>query len=146
MPTVNAVLAPQVTLNGLGLQLQGYVVAPADRGPAVVRLYWYVTGAPPADLRLRVQLRDTGGRIVQEYVQRPYFNQASAAAWSPGLLVEDALQVALPEGVRAGSYTLALGLESYGDGSTVWANVSAQGCAAGRPRRGVRTRHAWIEA
>ena len=118
IPAMSAVPAPQETLNGLGLQLRGYVVVPAGSGPTVVRLYWYVTGSPPTDLRLRVQLRNTSGRIVQEYVQRPYFNQASADGWSPGLLVEDALQVALPQGVSAGTYTLALGLEAYGADQT----------------------------
>ncbi len=106
---------PSTPLKGFGLELAAFDASRVESGQIEAKLYWQIRKSPPADLRLRVQVRSPSGQIVQEYLQRPYFNQISKLDWSPDMLVEDALQVALPDGVGGGRYILALGLERETD-------------------------------
>ena len=110
-PPLAAVELPKSSIEAFGLRLLGYRIERVEPGVMQVYPYWYVTEAPPPDLRFRWQLRDTAGKLVQEYVRRPYFNAQDTANWPVGTIIDDAQQIVLPEGFDAGRYQLALGLE-----------------------------------
>ncbi len=110
-PSLAAVQLPKSTVDAFGLRLLGYRAERVEPGAMLVYPYWYVTAPPPADLRFRWQLRDASGKLVQEYVRRPYFNAQDTANWPVGTIIDDAQQITLPEGFDAGRYQLALGLE-----------------------------------
>lgn len=109
-PVMTAVTRPTTPLAAAGLRLLGFYVEPVKPGQMLLYSYWYVTASPPPDLQFRWQLRDTTGAVVQDYVRRPYFNTMSAANWPPGTIVDDAVQLALPEGEANGVYQIAAGL------------------------------------
>ena len=115
-PAATAVYRPQSALDFLGVRMLGYRVDSVESDAILIYPYWYVTAPPPSDLRFRWQLRDAFGTVVQEAVQRPFFNTMSAANWPPGTIVDDALQISLPEGAATGNYQLAVGLEAGDEG------------------------------
>ncbi len=110
-PPLNAVHTPESMVEGFGLRFLGYRVERVDPGAMLLYPYWYVTEPPPADLRFRWQLLDASGKVVQEYVRRPYFNAQETANWPVGTIVDDAQQIQLPDGFDAGRYQIALGIE-----------------------------------
>lgn len=116
-PPLEAVHLPKSTVNGFGLHLLGYRMERVEPGYMLIYPYWYVTAPPPPDLRFRWQLLDAGGKVVQEYVRRPYFNAQETANWPVGTIVDDAQRVVLPETFDTGRYQLALGLEVGESGS-----------------------------
>lgn len=109
-PTLTSVQSPRAPVNGFGVHLLGFRVETVKTGEMLLHSYWYVVTPPPADLQFRWQLRQPAGGIVQDYTSRPYFNTMSAANWPPGTVVDDAVQLALPEGEGDGTYQLAASL------------------------------------
>lgn len=109
-PTMASVQSPRTPVSGFGVKLLGFRVETVRTGEMLLHSYWYVVTPPPADLQFRWQLRQSTGAIVQDYTSRPYFNTMSAANWPPGTVVDDAVQLALPEEEGGGTYQLAAGL------------------------------------
>lgn len=109
-PPLTAVQNPATPVTGFGVNLLGFRVETIKTGEMLLHSYWYVLTPPPADLQFRWQLRQPAKGIVQDYTSRPYFNTMSAANWPPGTVVDDAVQLALPEGEGDGTYQLAVGL------------------------------------
>ncbi len=110
-PALASVHNPKSPVDGFGVQLLGYRAERAGAGSLLVYPYWYVASTPPADLRFRWQLRNAAGQVVQEYVKRPYFNTMDTTNWPTGTVVDDAVQIALPENFKTGKYQLAVGME-----------------------------------
>ncbi|MBX3012500.1 MAG: hypothetical protein KF832_13375 [Caldilineaceae bacterium] len=109
-PSLEPLQSPEEAVEGWGVQLLGFRVEPLQAGEMLLYSYWYVADPPPAQLQFRWQLRDATGAIVQDYLRRPYFNTLSAANWAPGTVVDDAVQLLLPEGEADGTYQVAAGL------------------------------------
>lgn len=109
-PAMTAVQSPSTTVTGFGLRLLGFRIETFKAGEMLLHSYWYVAASPPADLQFRWQLRYPMGAIVQDYTSRPYFNTMSAANWPPGTVVDDAVQLLLPDSEVDGTYQLAVGL------------------------------------
>lgn len=109
-PALTAVQSPRAPVIGFGLRLLGFRVETVKTGEMLLHSYWYVVTSPPADLQFRWQLRQPTGTIVQDYTSRPYFNTMSAANWPPGTVVDDAVQLVLPDREMDGTYQLAVGL------------------------------------
>lgn len=109
-PPLTAVQNPTTPVTGFGVNLLGFRVETVKTGEMLLHSYWYVLTPPPADLQFRWQLRQPAKGIVQDYTSRPYFNTMSAANWPPGTVVDDAVQLTLPEGEGDGTYQLAAGL------------------------------------
>lgn len=108
-PALTAVQSPSASVAGFGLRLLGFRVETVKTGEMLLHSYWYVVDSPPADLQFRWQLRYPTGTIVQDYTSRPYFNTMSAANWPPGTVVDDAVQLVLPDSEVDGTYQLAVG-------------------------------------
>lgn len=109
-PALTAVQSPSAPVAGFGLRLLGFRVETVKTGEMLLHSYWYVVDSPPADLQFRWQLRHPTRTIVQDYTSRPYFNTMSAANWPPGTVVDDAVQLVLPDSEVDGTYQLAVGL------------------------------------
>ena len=72
--------------------------------------YWRVK-APSADLRVRWLLTDPTGAIVAETAAEPFYASVTPTSWAPNTIVDDAYRLALPPGLPAGTYRLALQLD-----------------------------------
>ena len=90
-----------------GAQLLGYR---AEQNDGYLYLYpsWYVSDTPPEAFQAHWYLQDAAGQTVSEVTAWPYFNTTRASNWPPGTLQADAYQMALPAGLPAGEYHLAV--------------------------------------
>jgi hypothetical protein len=101
---------PQAAVEYEGLRLLGYRLEQSDTGALIVYPYWYVQKTPPVELRARWTIENSDGRPLAGVTSYPYFNTSSAANWPPNTLVDDGYRLALPPGLPAGEYRLALRL------------------------------------
>jgi len=53
---------------------------------------------------------DESGQIVAQQDQRPFKGRWPTPAWQPGQIYADSYEIALPETLPAGDYTIRLGL------------------------------------
>ena len=95
-----------------GISLLGYDAPararPGDRLP--VLLYWQAAGMPAQDYTVFVQLLDPAGVQVAGADGPPVNGDYPTGLWRAGDWVDDLHWLALPEGVPAGGYTIAVGL------------------------------------
>lgn len=95
---------------GGALRLLGYT-AVQEGASLVVTPAWDVRAVPPADLQLFLAVFDREGAKVAQIDVRPGgANYPPTDQWQPGQQVALPLPIALPPGLPAGEYTLALGL------------------------------------
>ena len=92
----------QITLTGYRTEIHGRFLQ--------IFPYWYVRSQPAAELKVRWQLQDDTGQVINEITSRPWFYTTLAAMWAPGSLVDDAYRLALPVSDSPHSYTLAVQL------------------------------------
>jgi hypothetical protein len=71
------------------------------------------------DLLARWELVAADGTVVSEIQSVPRYGVWRTAAWSPGEVVQDAAELALPPGLPAGVYTTTLSLRSAADNAAV---------------------------
>lgn len=107
---LRAITAPQQPLVQYGVELVGLQFDDESASDLIVRPYWYVRATPPADLRLRWQVRDGGGALLGEQTGLAYFNSTPLDNWPAGALVDDAAQLPFPPATQPGVYSVAVGL------------------------------------
>lgn len=90
------------------IQLLGLRTEQGDSTHVYLYPYWYVMRTPSKNLRMQWQLLDAQGAVLSETLAYPYFNTVRASNWPPSTLVDDAYQLALPPGLPAGTYQIAL--------------------------------------
>ncbi len=94
-----------------GLRLVGLRTDDRANGRLHLFPYWQVQGTLPP-LRLRWKLQDADGAVLAQTTVEPYFNAlatpllGSIQTAPPATLVDDAVTLALPPDLPAGSYTL----------------------------------------
>jgi len=104
-PTVSL---PAETVVGNGLDLLGYDLASAPVRPGQklpLTLYLQATDAPSRVRQLRFSLRDSSDAVVYEQVDA-IGGQYPASQWSPGDVVRDWHDLALPPDLPSGRYTI----------------------------------------
>jgi len=101
---------PEQIVEAQGVRLVGLRTEQAASGHLRLYPYWYVYTPPPAELRMRWQLQDAAGHVLDEVTALPYFNTLQASNWPVGTLVDDAYQLALPPGLPVGVYQVAVRL------------------------------------
>jgi hypothetical protein len=112
-----------------GLRLIGLRMQERANGRLHIFPYWQVQGTLPP-LRLRWKLQDSGGAVLAQTTVEPYFNAlatpllGSIQADPPVTLVDDAVTLALPPALPAGSYTLSVQLVAP-DGAALAAPLPA---------------------
>jgi hypothetical protein len=74
-----------------------------------VTLWWEALTAPGADYTVFVHLVDGGGQLVGTGDGPPLAGAFPTPWWRPGDIVEDVHQVLVPEGQRAGSFSVRVG-------------------------------------
>jgi hypothetical protein len=96
-----------------GLRLLGLRTDDRANGRLHLFPYWQVRGTLPP-LRLRWQLQEPGGAVLAQTTVEPYFNALATPLLGsiqdapPTTLVDDAVTLALPPGLTAGSYALSV--------------------------------------
>jgi hypothetical protein len=111
---LQAVHAPVQPLTSHDLRLVGYRTELQQPGSLIIFPYWYVS-SQPGHLRVRWQLRDSRGMVINEIKQEPWYNSGRASDWPPGTLVDDAYELPLPPGLPAGQYQLYAQLDNEND-------------------------------
>ena len=147
---------PAAPLGNDALQLLGLRARVRDARYLEVYPYWLVRETPP-DLRVDWRLLGADGASYAVGGGRPYFKAMDAANWSPNTLVDDAYQLALPEGgLRVGDvFTLTVQYKARpGDNPTpdytqfVHLHDPALGMAAQRdsqPLNGGNPTSSWVD-
>ncbi len=103
-------VAPAVTLRGLSAP-----VLPAQAGETLsLTLYWQAAGRSEQPLTAFVHLLDENGAIVAQSDQWP--GGFPSDLWGPDQVILDEHHLALPAELPPGSYTVAAGLYTAGDG------------------------------
>ena len=109
----NKVLAPSLTLVGLGLStaLEPYhatiSLGIAPGRTARVALHWRVDGVVK-DFLVRLQILDPEGRLVAQKDEPPVRGLYPASEWQRGEYVEDVHNVLIPPGSPPGTYALRI--------------------------------------
>jgi hypothetical protein len=120
-PPQQALPQPVDNLSGDGIRLLGYDVLPEvlHAGDILyLQLHWLVEEPPAGDWVVFTHLLrgDAGGDYVQVAGQdsRPGGGSLPTSRWQPGWRILDEYQLALPNDLAAGVYTLAAGLYQPG--------------------------------
>ena len=100
------------------LTLIGYdVTHAARRGESfAIMLYWQSNRTTPIDYSIFMHLIDADGKVVAQQDGPPQNGNAPISWWRPGDLIADARALPIPGDVRAGRYTLAIGVYNSADG------------------------------
>jgi hypothetical protein len=107
-PSLADVQPPSQPITSRSLAMVGYRLEQRGQHDLHIYPYWYTRQRPSENTMLRWQLRDLAGQVVSEATSRPYFNSQVASNWPAGTLVDDVYRLALPPGLAAGSYQLAV--------------------------------------
>jgi len=86
--------------------------AQLDWQPQEVRvtLWWRSLTPVDEDYTVFTHLYDAGGRLVAQHDGMPVQGVVPTTLWRPGDLIRDVHVISLPDGLRPGRYTLAVGL------------------------------------
>ncbi|HQY91557.1 hypothetical protein [Caldilinea sp.] len=93
-----------------GLDLLGVDAVLDDASRLQIAPAWFVRANQP-DLLMHWKLLDATGAVVSELRGAPRFGVWRNSAWAPGDVMQDGAELALPPGLPAGVYTLALSIE-----------------------------------
>lgn len=101
------------------LTLIGYdVTRAARRGESLgITLYWKFNRTMPVDYSIFMHLIDVDGKIVAQQDGPPQNGNAPTSWWRNGDLIADVRELSIPGDVRAGRYTLAIGVYNSADGA-----------------------------
>ncbi len=100
-----------------GLELRGYTLASSAAGrPDALTLFWAPSGPLDAGYAVFLHLEDEAGELVAQFDGQPRGGWYPTTDWAAGELLADEHALAIPPDLRAGSYTLALGLYRTVDG------------------------------
>lgn len=105
--------------NPASLTLIGYDLARAARRGEnfALTLYWQANRQMSVDYSIFLHLIDADGKIVTQQDGSPLNGNAPTSWWRPGDLLADAHELSIPSDVRAGRYTLAIGVYNSADGA-----------------------------
>lgn len=101
-----------------GLDLAGIAATFTDGERLQLAPTWFVRANQP-DLLAHWKLVADDDRVVSEIETAPRFGVWRTASWSPGEVVQDAAELALPPGSPAGVYTATLSLRTAEGGEEV---------------------------
>lgn len=117
-PLTQALAADLPSAAAPGLDLIGVAATLTDGDRLQLAPTWFVRANQP-DLLAHWKLVDAHGAVVSELQSAPRYGAWRTAAWSPGEVVPDAAELALPPGLSADVYTTTLSLRTAADGATV---------------------------
>jgi hypothetical protein len=123
-PATHKVLLPTQPVTSPSLKMMGYRLGTSSPHELIIYPIWYAQQTPQANTLISWQLRDEAGGIAYETTRQPYFDSQPASNWPPGTLVDDAYRLALPPGLAAGDYELAVQV-AEGDDVTPWTPIGA---------------------
>ncbi|MCU0510872.1 MAG: hypothetical protein MUC34_21450, partial [Anaerolineae bacterium] len=124
-------LAPVDSVSLDGVTLAG-MRTEVEAGGVWLTPYWWVDRTPGEAWRVRWRMKDAGGATVAERAARPYHNAMAASDWPPNTLVDDAHYLPLPDGARAGEYSVTAQLLS-GSGASAEVPVAKFSVPTDRP-------------
>jgi hypothetical protein len=104
---------PLATADAAGgpILLDHVALTPAQVGDALrLVLYWHAQSPLSARYTVFTQLFDPSGTLVAQQDNWPVTGLAPTDTWTPGTLIRDPYQLALPEGIEPGNYQLLVGL------------------------------------
>ena len=115
--TVKRVIRPtpealaEVTVAGGPIRLRSVAVAPAKVGEALaVVLYWEGLSPVTESYTVFTHLLGPDGQLVAQQDNLPVGGLAPTTTWTPGVLIRDPYQLAVPSTVAPGTYQLQVGL------------------------------------
>lgn len=101
-----------------GLDLIGVAATVTDGDRLQLAPTWFVRANQP-DLLAHWKLVAADSTVVSEIQSAPRYGVWRTASWSPGEVVQDAAELALPPGLPAGVYTTTLSLRNVADNAGV---------------------------
>ena len=105
----------------------------AKRGESIsLNLLWRAAGPINEDYTVFIHLLDASGRLVAQADGQPQGGAFPTSYWDPGEVVADHLQVALPNSLELGSYSLSVGLYSLGSGKRLPVSTGGDEALLGR--------------
>lgn len=118
-PATHKILAPALPVTSASLELLGYRLGASPPHELTLYPIWYARQTPATNTLISWQLRDEAGGVVYQTTRQPYFDSQTADIWPPGTLIDDAYRLALPPGLAAGRYELAIQV-AEGEAVTPW--------------------------
>jgi hypothetical protein len=99
---------PNLMLLGYDLT-QSSIASGANGSTLQVTLYWRCESPLPLDYTTFVHVRNAAGETVAQKDQPPLQGAYPTSLWSPGEIIADKLDLALPGDLPAGTYSLVVG-------------------------------------
>ena len=101
------------SLSLLGFDLPEQVWCPGDVVP--VTLYWQTTALTQSDAKIFLHLYDSAGNLGPQSDGWAFHGSRPPYTWSPGEIIVDPRELALPVDLPAGHYSVEVGLYNPGD-------------------------------